>query len=476
MISIFRTRRLALASLIFVSAFSVCVQANEDRLNVVFFLIDDLGWTDFGCYGSEYYETPRIDAFCAKSMKFTSAYSSGPNCAPTRACLMSGQYTPRHGIYTVTSGARGKAKNRKLVPAPNKTALSPKIHTLGEAFRSAGYATAHLGKWHLGKPDVGGPKEQGFDLNAGGDQKGHPPTYFSPYRNKYLSNGPKGEYLTDRLTDEALAFIDSAVERKKPFFLYFSHFTVHTPIQAKRDVEAKYAERKPAGGHSNAAYAAMVESVDDSVGRVLDKLAAKGLSERTLIVLTSDNGGVGGYVRLGLKNRDITDNAPLRGGKGMLYEGGVRVPLIVSWPGVTKARSVCDVPVTSVDFYPTLAEISKLALPKKQPLDGVSFASLLRGAPASDWKRDAIFWHFPGYLQANSNLGTWRTTPAGAIRSGDLKLIEFFEDDRVELYDLSKDIGETTDLAASRPEEVKRLLGALRGWRRRVSAPMPSRK
>jgi arylsulfatase A-like enzyme len=441
------------------------------RPNIVFFFIDDMGWTDLGCFGSKYYETPNIDRLCASGMKFTSAYSCGPNCAPTRACLMSGQYSPRHGIYTVGSGARGKANSRRLVPAKNRTTLDPKIVTLAESLKMRGYTTAHAGKWHLGAPPAAGPMAQGFDVNIGGDHRGHPPSYFSPYQNSQLPDGPKGEYLTDRLTDEALKFIDGV--RKKPFFLYFAHYAVHTPIQAKGSIAKKFATKPPVGGHGNAKYAAMIASVDESVGRVLKKIDGAGLTSSTVFVFSSDNGGLGGYRRLKLGTNDVTDNAPLRGGKGMLYEGGVRVPLFVRWPGVTAKGSVCDVPVTSVDFYPTFCEITGAELPSAQVRDGLSFVSLLRGGGKGKLSRDAIYWHFPGYLQANTKRGTWRTTPAGALRVGDFKLIEFFEDGRLELYDLASDIGEKRNLAGAMPAKANEMQERLRSWRSAVNAPMP---
>ena len=448
--------------------------AEPSRPNIIFFLIDDMGWTDLGCFGSSYYETPNIDRLCASGMKFTSAYTCGPNCAPTRACLMSGQYSPRHGIYTVGSGARGRAKLRRLEPVKNRTTLDPSVVTLAESLKTRGFATAQAGKWHLGAPRAAGRRAQGFDVNIGGGHRGHPPSYFSPYRNPELADGPKGEYLTDRLTDEALTFIDGV--GKKPFFLHFAHYAVHTPIQAKESITRKYAGKPPVRGHGDAKYAAMIESVDESVGRVREKLESAGLTGSTVLIFSSDNGGLGGYGRMKIGARDVTDNAPLRGGKGMLYEGGVRVPLFVSWPGVTRPGSTCAVPVTSVDFYPTLCEIAGAALPGSQSRDGVSFTSLLRGGGEGRLSRDAIYWHFPGYLQGNVRRGTWRTTPAGAVRLGDFKLIEFFEDGRLELYDLGSDIGESRNLASSMPAKAKELHSRLRSWRRAVNAPMPGPK
>ena len=443
--------------------------------NIVLILADDLGWTDLGCFGSRYYETPHLDRLCAQGLKFTNAYSNGPNCAPTRACLMSGQYSPRHGIYTVGSGARGAEKFRKLVPVPNKTVLDPGLRTPAEILKEAGYATAHMGKWHLGDPPTAGPREQGFDVNVAGDRRGAPPSYFSPYRNKELMDGPKGEYLTDRLTDEALAFIEANQDR--PFFLYLPHYAVHTPLQAKEAMAAKYRDKRPAGGHRNPVYAAMIESLDESVGRILAKLDALDLARKTVVIFSSDNGGLGGYAAAGVQgSRDVTSNAPLRGGKGMLYEGGIRVAQIVRWPGMIDIGSRCDEPVVTLDLTPTLLELAGAEPPSGQPLDGESLVPLLKSSGRTRLNREALYWHFPGYLQANSQRGTWRTTPAGAIRIGPWKLIEFFETGTTELYNLADDIGERKDLASSIPAKAKELHAKLLGWRRSIDAPMPKKK
>ncbi|MBT4866171.1 MAG: sulfatase, partial [Planctomycetaceae bacterium] len=418
--------------------------------NIIFILADDLGWTDVGCFGSRFYETPNIDRLAREGMRFTAAYSNGPNCAPTRACLMSGQYTPRHGIYTVGTGSRGKPQFRKAVPVVNKTVLPQRHVTPAEILRKAGYATAHMGKWHLGSPPTEGPSEQGFDLNVAGGRRGSPASYFSPYRNGQLKNGPKGEYLTDRLTDEALTFIEA--NRDGPFFLYLPHYAVHTPLQAKEDLIAKYRKKPPVKGHRNPVYAAMIQSLDESVGRILDKLDELKLTEKTVVVFTSDNGGLGGYADAGIQGaKDVSSNAPLRGGKGMLYEGGIRVPQIVRWRKVVEPGSECAEPVVTLDFYPTLAEIAGATLDPAQQLDGKSLLPLLKSAGKATLDREAIYWHFPGYLEANAKRGTWRTTPAGAIRQGRYKLIEFFENNQLKLYDLQEDISERHNLAETNP-------------------------
>jgi arylsulfatase A-like enzyme len=433
--------------------------AGAARPNVVFFLIDDLGWKDAGFMGSRYYLTPHVDRLAKQGMVFTSAYSNGPNCAPTRACLMSGWYSPRHGIYTVGTSERGRAKLRKLIPVKNRTTLADGVVTLAEALKSAGYVTAHMGKWHLG-PD---PKTQGFDVNIGGNRTGSPRGgYFSPYRNPQLPNGPKGEYLTDRLTDEALKFLDA--NRAKPFFLYLAHYAVHTPIQAKAELTESYRKRKPDRYHNNPKYAAMIDSVDQSVGRVLKKLDDLKLVENTIVVYTSDNGGYG----------PVTSQHPLRGSKGMLYEGGIRVPLIVRWPGHTTAGSRSDVPVASIDFYPTLLEAAGVDRAGRL-LDGESLVGVL--TQTGSLKRKALFWHFPAYLQAYRGMQSpWRTTPAGAVRAGDWKLIEFFEDGRLELYNLKDDVGESKNLAEQRPEKTRVLHRLLKEWRKSVKAPVPTGK
>jgi arylsulfatase A-like enzyme len=431
--------------------------------NVVLLLIDDLGWKDAGFMGSRYYETPHVDRLAREGMTFTSAYANAPNCAPTRACLLSGQYGPRHGVYTVGSSARGRAEHRKLIPIRNNPVLPPKTVTIAEALQRAGYVCGHVGKWHLGADPGSGPRAQGFDVNVAGNRAGSPRGYFSPYRNRDLPDGPRGEYLTDRLTAEAVRFIEQ--NRARPFFLYLCHYAVHTPLQAKPKLVEKYRPKPPDGGHRNPTYAAMIDSVDQGVGRILAKLDELKLADDTVVIFFSDNGGYG----------PATSMAPLRGAKGMLYEGGIREPMIVRWPGKVRAGSRCDVPVIGLDFYPTMLALAGAEADPQHVLDGESLVPLLRGTGSP--KRDAIFWHFPAYLQAyRGGEGPWRTTPAGAVRAGDWKLIEFFEDGRLELYNLKDDIGEKRNLADKLPDRTRALHRRLAAWRRRVGAPVPTKR
>jgi arylsulfatase A-like enzyme len=432
--------------------------------NVVFILADDLGYTDVACFGSRYYETPHIDRMAAQGMRFTAGYTCGPNCQPTRAALMSGQYGPRTGVYTVGGIDRFNWQSRPLRPVDNVTKLPLDKVTVAQALKKAGYATAMFGKWHLGEDGEHHPSRRGFDeaivsMGRHFDFETNPRTDYA-----------KGTYLADFLTGKALDFI----RRKKdgPFFLYLPHFAVHSPHQAKADWIQHFNPKPPAGGHRDPAYAGMIASVDESVGRVLALLDELKLGEGTLVIYSSDNGGVGGYEREGIRGGDITDNAPLKGGKGMLYEGGVRVPYIFRWPGRVAPGSVCDEPINSVDLYPTLLEVAGAKADAGYTLDGTSYLGLLTGGAKVE--RKPLFWHFPGYLGAGAN--TWRTTPAGAVRAGDWKLLEFFETGRRELYNLKDDLGEKNDLAAAQPEKVKGLHEMMLAWRKEVGAPMPRPK
>ena len=436
-----------------------------DPPNVVFILADDLGWTDLGCQGSKYYETPHIDRLASQGMRFTSGYSCGPNCQPTRAALISGQYGPRTGVYTVGSIDRFNWRSRPLKPVANVQQLPLEKVTLGQTMKKAGYKTALFGKWHLGQQEQHHPSRRGFDdaiVSAGQhfDFKTQPPSEYPP-----------GTYLADFLTDKALDFIRR--HKDQPFFLCLHHFGVHSPYQAKDEWIARFKEKPAANGHKDPVYAAMIASVDESVGRVLQLLDELQLAEQTLVIFTSDNGGVGGYVREGIKRTgDRTDNAPLRSGKGSLYEGGIRVPYVFRWTEKIPAGVTCDEPINSVDLFPTLLELAGASAPPDHPLDGTSYLGVLTSGGKERLKRPAIYWHFPGYLGAGAN--NWRTTPVGAIRAGDYKLMEFFEDERLELYNLQDDIGEQKNLAQQMPDKVQELRSQLAAWRAEVGAKMPT--
>ena len=423
----------------------------SSRPNLVLFLVDDLGWRDVGFAGNEVFETPAVDRLADGGVRFESAYSNAPNCAPSRASLLTGLYTPRHGIYTVLGAARGPAEQRALVPVTNTTSLGAGFTTLAEVLSDAGYATASIGKWHLGDD----PREHGFDLNVAGTRSGHPESYFSPYGNEALADGPPGESLTERLTDEALGFIRSNAER--PFFLYLSHYAVHTPLQAPEELERKYAARTET--RREATYAAMVESVDASLGRVLGLLDELDLAERTVVCFTSDNGALEG----------VTSMEPLRGQKGHIEEAGIRVPLVVRWPGRIPAGESVRTPVIGSDLFPTFVQLAGASAP---PVDGESLVPLLLGDGTLD--RKAIFWHFPAYLEPYGSSTEFRARPCGAVRRGRYKLIEHFEDGRLELFDLREDPGEASNLAEERPDLRAELHGVLREWREEVGAPVPT--
>ncbi|MGC8988987.1 MAG: sulfatase [Verrucomicrobiia bacterium] len=440
--------------------------AGAQRPNVVFILADDLGWTDLGCQGSRYYETPNIDRLASEGMRFTHGYSCGPNCQPTRAALMTGQYGPRTGIYTVGDTNRFDWSMRPLIPVRNKTELDPAKVTVAEVLQKSGYATGYFGKWHLGDDPGHHPLAQGFQ-EAVVSQGRH----FKFDTNPHVNVGPD-VYLGDFLTGRALDFIRRNKDR--PFLLWLSHFAVHSPYQAKQDKVAHFRSKQGVGGHNNPVYAAMISSLDESVGRVVKAIDELGLGANTLLIFSSDNGGVGGYVAAGIPaGEGVTDNAPLRGGKGMLYEGGVRVPFIFRWKGQIKPGTVCEEPIISVDILPTLAAVAGAEGPFDEKIDGLNLLPLLLGR-VSSLSRDALYWHFPRYLGSGPNI--WRTTPAGAIRQGDFKLIEFFEDGRLELYDLRRDQGQKHNLVVEQPGLARDLHVRLKRWRDEIGALMPARR
>jgi arylsulfatase A-like enzyme len=433
--------------------------------NIVFIMADDLGYTDVACFGSRYYETPNIDRLATQGTRFTN-YHQHQNCTPTRAALMSGQYSVRTGVYTVGGIDRFDWRSRPLRPVDNVTNLPLDRILLPQTLKAAGYATGMFGKWHIGQQGDYLPGRRGFDeaivsMGAHFDFETTPKVAY-----------PKGQYLADFLTDQAVDFIRR--HRGHPFFLYLPHFGVHSPHDAKPELVARFKGKPGVGGHNNPTYAAMIASVDESVGRIMALLDELKLADNTVLIFTSDNGGVGGYARAGLqRNReDVTDNAPLRNGKGSLYEGGTRVPFIVRWPGQVRPGSACDTPAIHVDIYPTLVEIAGGRMPGTQVFDGESLVPLMRDV-RTPLKRDAIFQHFPGYLGAGP--GQWRTTPVSLIHAGDWKLMEYLEDGRLELYNLREDLGESRNLATERPDKVRELHARLQAWRAETKAPMPAR-
>jgi len=455
------------------------------ELNIVFILVDDLGWKDIACYGSEFYETPNLDRLAQEGISFTDAYASCPVCSPTRGSILTGKYPATLGLtdWIDSSGSIHPCKG-KLIDAPYIDHLSLDEKSLASALKEAHYNTWHVGKWHLGGEPYH-PDKHGFDVNIGGSDLGMPINgYFSPYDLPQLSNGPKGEYLTDRLTDEAIELIKN--NDSKPFFLNMWYYSVHTPIQAKKEYIEKFTTKAQTMGldqieafeegeffpmewkrdqrvvrrllQSDPTYAAMIYSLDENIGRLLAILDETGQTENTVVIFTSDNGG------LATAGGSPTSNAPLSEGKGWMYEGGTREPLIVKWPEVIEPGSTCSTPVTSPDFYPTLLDIAGLELMPEQHCDGVSLLSLLKGA--NTLERDAIFWHYPHY-------GDQGGAPGSSIRFGDYKLIEFFEDGKVELYNLREDIGEEHNLAGAEPERTAKLQAALASWREAVAAKVP---
>jgi arylsulfatase A-like enzyme len=456
------------------------VEAAEKPPNFVFILADDLGWRDLGCYGSTFYETPAIDGLAASGVRFTSAYAACPVCSPTRASIQSGKYPARLATTDYFGGPQPEKaalmprfKWRRLLPASYVQQLPHEETTIAEALKAAGYDTFFAGKWHLG-PEGYWPESQGYVVTTGGWRAGMPKSYFSPYSNPKLEDGPPGEHLDERLAEETAAFIDS--HREKPFLAFFSLYDVHVPLQARPEMEAKYAAKAksvkfdgPREINEGASrvrqvqdhpvYASMVEMMDRSVGKVLASLEKAGVEDHTVVFFTSDNGG------LSTAEGWPTANVPLRGGKGWLYEGGVREPLIVRWPGVTKAGSTCDEYITSTDYYPAMLEIAGAAAQPTQAVDGKSFTPLLHGDKS--FKRGPIFWHYPHY-------GNQGGTPGAAIRDGDWKLIRFFEDDHVELYNLANDLSEKHNLASAEPNRVAKMREQLDDWLKSVNARFPS--
>jgi arylsulfatase A-like enzyme len=434
--------------------------------NIVLVVIDDYGWADTGSYGSTYHRTPNVDALAARGMRFTDAYAAAPVCSPTRAALLTGKHPARLHLTDWLPG-RGDNPSQKLARPTIRQQLPLEDTTIAEALKPAGYTSAHIGKWHLGGTGFE-PERQGFDLNIGGDETGTPLSYFAPFQRNgrfmpKLETAPPDEYLTDRLTSEAEHFIEE--NRDKPFFLYLAHYAVHIPMKAKAEVIAKYrALPRPDRGQNNPVYAAMVESMDESIGRVSRKLEQLGLAENTVVIFTSDNGGLSAPEG---PDTPATDNAPLRAGKGYLYEGGLRVPLMVAWPRRIQAGSVNHTPVYSADLFATVLAIA--GVQNTTGVDGMSLSPLLTGR--GQFTRDALYWHYPHYSNQSANDGRL-DQPGAAIRQGDYKLIEFYQDNHVELYDLKNDPSERHDLAPTRPKQAAALRQTLAAWRQAVGAQM----
>jgi arylsulfatase A-like enzyme len=483
LIDLILLRKTALVGII-LTLFVINCQHEKEKLppNFLFILVDDLGWTDLGCYGSTFYETPNIDRFSEKSMKFTQAYAACPVCSPTRASIMTGKYPARlnttdwFGAPQPYNVENHWTRNKPLIPAEYIEYMPLEEITIAEVLKENGYSTFFAGKWHLGIEGYY-PEDQGFDINKGGWERGGPygpGKYFTPYGNPKLEDGPEGEHLPNRLAQETIDFI--SMQKDNPFFAYLSFYSVHTPLIGRPDLVEKYQVKSetvdfngkdfiPLNNNqwrqvqNHAVYAAMVEAMDEAVGRVLRALDSLNISDNTVVFFMSDNGG------LSTSEGHPTTNLPLKAGKGWLYEGGIREPMIVRWPGVSEPNSLCSYPVTSTDFYPTILEMANISLRPDQHIDGISMAPLLHGE--EKLSRDAIYWHYPHY-------GNQGGSPGSAVRSGNYKLIEYFEDGYLELYDLSKDIGESENLIETKPEIADSLLEQLRKWRLEVEARYPS--
>lgn len=436
----------------------------KPKPNILFIFLDDFGWRDTSYMGSDFYETPNIDRLASEGMVFTNAYSAAANCAPARASLLSGQYSPRHQIFNVGTNPRGKAAHRRLEHIPGVDILDTSIKTWAHQIHSAGYRTATMGKWHLSHD----PLPYGFDVNIGGTKSGGPPRgYYPPFPNAPGLESIRGEkYVTDILSDKAVEFIQE--NKGRPWMLYLTHFAVHTPLDARRDLIAKYTDKTPGALHDHIPMATMIEAVDQGVGKIQKTLEELQLDKNTVILFFSDNGGYG----------PATDMAPLKGYKGTYYEGGIRVPFFVKWPGVVAPGSRSDEPIIGVDLYPTLCEISGAVLPQDQIQDGLSLVPIFSGKIRSFGERP-LFWHFPAYLQSYQATSEqrdplFRSRPCSIVRIGNYKLHHYFEDNGLELYNLTDDIGETRNLLFEMPEKAAELYAILDDWRQQTSAPIPT--
>ena len=452
-----------LSFLLLLMLLNSCNKESLEKPNIVLIVADDLGWSDLSYMGSEYYETPNIDKLSKSGMTFYNGYASSANCAPSRATMLSGKYHTEHGIYTVTNSDRGSRKTRKIIPIETKTTLDLDFFVIPEMLKEMGYTNGHFGKWHLG--DVGfHPEQSGFDVNIGGNKHGGPGGYFAPYPNPELENEPKGEYLTDRIGDEVVKFID--INKENNFFAYVPFFSVHTPIQSKPDYQKKYSNKDSNEYHNRADYAGMIQSLDENVGKILDKIDALNLSENTLIIFTSDNGGI----------RAISNQYPLRAGKGSYYEGGIKVPMIFSWTGKIEAKTESYERVSNLDFYPTIKKL--VGYNESIDLDGEDLTPIFKGEKL---KKRELYFHFPVYLEpyrVQLDSGTdplFRTRPGTVIIKDNWKLHHYYEDNKFELYDLEKDVSESENLSEIKKEKKNELLIDLNNWRKTNNAPIPSR-
>ena len=436
------------------------LQAQTEQPNIILINIDDMGWSDMSNNGSSFYETPNIDQLRTEGIWFQQAYAGAANSAPSRACMLTGMNTPRHGMFTVESSARGNKSYRKFIPITNKVNLDSGIQMLPQVLRQAGYHTAHIGKWHV----TGDPLSCGMEVNIAGGHEGHPYTYYSPYHLPQLTDGPAGEHLNERLGREAANYIQT-VDKSKPFFLYLATYAIHAPLEPPVDLVPKYESKTPSEAHYNPKYAALLESMDQSVGQVMAKVKEMGLEDRTLIIFTSDNGGVYNFSR----------QWPLRAGKGSFYEGGIRVPMVFYQKGKFEKGEINDVPVSQLDLFPTLLDLAHIST-EGLLLDGKSLVPTLENKSKELAKRP-LFWNFPGYLEggnAESHDSRWRSTPQAVIRKGDWKLIKFYEDDSTELYNMKDDISEQHNLAQLQPEKAAAMLSELEQWQKDTKAPIVS--
>lgn len=442
----------------FVCGCSSLYARTHTRPNIVLINIDDLGWTDLSCNGSKYYETPNIDRLKEKGVWFPVAYAGAANSAPSRACMLTGQNTPRHGIYTVGNPDRGKKELRKLISIPNREVLPEGIQILPEVLKQAGYQTFHVGKWHV----TDNPSACGVDKNVGGNHAGHPKSYFAPYRNPNLKDGEKGEYLPDRLGDEAVKLIREA-DKDKPYFLYYATYAVHTPIQAPESLIEKYRNKPATKAHKNPVYAALVESMDRNVGKVLKAIENSGQADNTLIIFTTDNGGV----------YDISKQWPLRAGKGSFYEGGIRVPMIIYQPEKIEHKVFDNVMVSQMDLFPTIMDMAGIST-NTLLLDGESLVPLLLDDNAKVLEERSLYWHFPAYLEGGNKETTdriFRSRPVSVIRNGEWKLIQNYEDGSLELYNLRDDLSETSNVVKKYPKKAEKLKKELDKWKKGINAP-----